>query len=136
MRPNRAEVSHRVGGTGATNCGKAVPVDQRDGESRELEDAWRGPRWWQRLHRLEPDQYGKRRAREVVFGGLIAIGLGLALLASDKIVVLAALITAFGATPGKHSGWALWGTSGDHDRLVVPSDFWHEPSDLRELRLH
>lgn len=83
-------------GAGSDWMVQSVLVEQRDGDSRDLQDAWRGPRWWQRLHGMDPDQYGKWLAREVVFCGLVAIVVGSLLLASDKIVVLGALITALG----------------------------------------
>jgi hypothetical protein len=81
---------------------QSASVDQQPRDSRELKAAWRGARWWQRLHGVDPNQYGKRLAREVVFCGLTAVMVGSVLLATGKVDVLAALIAVLGIATARY----------------------------------
>lgn len=59
----------------------------------ELDKAWRGPRWWQRVHGTDPQH---PQAILAIFGGTITTGLGIALLIADKVVAEGAVLTIIG----------------------------------------
>ena len=74
--------------------------------TRDLERAWRGPRWWQKFHGMDPQNYRKWRRRQGGLAAGIALAFGIALLATDKTRTGGVVLVALGLAEGAVVVWA------------------------------
>lgn len=73
----------------------------------DLERSWRGPRWWQKLHGMDPQNYGKWWAVYGLGAGVMGIAVGILLLLSTKQVGAGVFLTVVGCGSGLVGIWGL-----------------------------
>lgn len=77
------------------------------GTQADLQRSWHGPRWWQKLHGMDPQNYGKWLAAYCLGASVMGIGLGILLLVSTKQVGVGVFLTLVGCGSGLVGLWRL-----------------------------